>query len=75
MLIQDQVQTQQQKIDPKVIQANNILQLSGVELQQAVEQELAENPALEQEDEEPCTGCELAPFLCKDCQYNKQRED
>jgi len=75
MLIQDQVQTQQQKIDPKVILANSILQLSGVELQQAVEQELAENPALEQEDEEPCAGCELAPFLCKDCQYNKQRDD
>ena len=75
MLIQDQVQTQQQKIDPKVILANNILQLSGVELEQAVEQELAENPALEQEDEEPCTGCEMAPFLCKDCQYNKQRKD
>ena len=75
MLIQDQVQTQQQKIDPKVILANNILQLSGVELQQTVEQELAENPALEQEDEEPCTGCELAPFLCKDCQYSKQQAD
>jgi RNA polymerase sigma-54 factor len=75
MLIQDQVQTQQQKIDPKVILANNILQLSGVELEQAVEQELAENPALEQEDEEPCTGCEMKPFLCKDCQYSKQKAD
>ena len=54
--------------------ANAILQLSGMELQQAIEQELAENPALEQEDEEPCFGCELAPLLCKDCQYSKQRE-
>lgn len=54
--------------------ANAILQLSGMELQQAIEQELAENPALEQEDDEPCSGCELAPLLCKDCQYNKQRE-
>ncbi len=54
--------------------ANAILQLSGVELQQNIEQELEENPALEQEDEEPCSGCELAPFLCKDCQYGKQRE-
>ena len=75
MLIQDQVQTQQQKIDPKVILANNILQLSGVELEQAVEQELAENPALEQEDEEPCAGCEMKPFLCKDCQYSKHKAD
>lgn len=54
--------------------ANAILQLSGMELQQSIEQELAENPALEQEDEEPCSGCELAPFLCKDCQYSKQRQ-
>lgn len=46
-----------------------------MELQQAIEQELAENPALEQENEEPCSGCELAPFLCKDCQYGKQRDE
>ena len=74
MLIQDQTQTQQQKIDPKLIVANTMLQLSGVELQQAIEQELAENPALEQEDEEPCSGCELATFLCKHCQYNKEHQ-
>lgn len=55
--------------------ANAILQLSGMELQQAIEQELAENPALEQENDEPCSGCELAPVLCKDCQYSKQREE
>jgi len=74
LLTQDQTQSQQLKIDPRIIIANNILQLSGMELQQAIEQELAENPALEQEDEEPCSGCELAPLLCKDCQHNRQRD-
>lgn len=73
MLIQDQVQTQQQRIDPKIIMANNMLQLSGLELQQAIEQELAENPALELEDDEPCVGCELAPFMCKDCPHGKEQ--
>ncbi|MDH7482211.1 MAG: RNA polymerase factor sigma-54 [Armatimonadota bacterium] len=71
MLIQDQSQTQQQRIDPKIIMANTLLQLSSLELQEAIEQELAENPALELEDEEPCSGCELAPFMCKDCSFQK----
>ena len=37
-------QTLSQKIDPKLIMANSILQLSSLELQQVIEQELAENP-------------------------------
>ena len=54
--------------------ASTLLQFSGMELQQAIEQELAENPALELEDDEPCASCETAPFMCKDCQYTKQRQ-
>lgn len=54
--------------------ANTMLQLSSMELQQAVEQELVENPALEAEDEDPCSGCELSPFGCKDCNVQQQRE-
>ena len=54
--------------------ANTMLQLSSMELQQAIEQELVENPALEAEDEDPCSGCELAPFGCKDCSVQQQRE-
>lgn len=54
--------------------ANAMLQLSSMELQQAIEQELVENPALETEDEDPCSGCELAPFGCKDCSVQQQRE-
>lgn len=54
--------------------ANTMLQLSSMELQQAIEQELVENPALESEDEDPCSACELAPFGCKDCNVQQQRE-
>ncbi|MCL6630407.1 MAG: hypothetical protein K6U00_12495, partial [Armatimonadetes bacterium] len=73
MLRQGQTQTQHQKIDPKIIMANTLLQMSSLELQQAIEQELVENPALEQEDEHPCTGCEVAPLMCKDCPHNPER--
>lgn len=64
-------QTQKQKIDPKIILANTMLQLSGAELEQAIERELAENPALEMEDEDPCEKCDLSPFGCSSCQYNR----
>ncbi len=51
-------QTLSQKIDPKMILANNILQMTSMELQQAIEQELAENPALEVPEEDPCENCD-----------------
>lgn len=65
-------QTLSQRIDPKLIMANNILQLSSVELQQVIEQELAENPALEVPEEDPCEGCEQPKTLCLDCPFRKQ---
>jgi RNA polymerase sigma-54 factor len=68
------VPAQKQKIDPKLIQANTLLQYSGVELQQAVEQEILENPALELEDDNPCLGCELSGFGCKNCRYAHREE-
>lgn len=64
-------QTLSQKIDPKLIMANNILQLTSLELQQAVEQELAENPALEVPEEDPCENCDQPKTLCIDCPFHK----
>lgn len=65
-------QTLSQKIDPKLIMANNILQLSSLELQQVIEQELAENPALEVPDDDPCDNCDQPKTLCIDCPFYKQ---
>ncbi len=65
-------QTLSQKIDPKLIMANNILQLSALELQQVIEQELAENPALEVPEDDPCDNCEQPKTFCIDCPFNKQ---
>ncbi|MCL5102799.1 MAG: RNA polymerase factor sigma-54 [Armatimonadetes bacterium] len=65
-------QSLSQKIDPKLIMANNILQLSSMELQQVIEQELAENPALEVPDDDPCENCDQPKTLCLDCPFRKQ---
>lgn len=65
-------QTLSQKIDPKLIMANSILQLSYMELQQAIEQELVENPALEVPDEDPCENCDQPKTLCIDCPFHKE---
>ncbi|MCX6346256.1 MAG: RNA polymerase factor sigma-54 [Armatimonadetes bacterium] len=61
-----------QKIDPKLIMSSSILQLSSVELQQVVEQELAENPALEVPEDDPCENCDQPKTLCLDCPLRKQ---
>lgn len=65
-------QTLSQKIDPKLIMANNILMLSSMELQQVIEQELAENPALEVPEDDPCENCDQPKTLCIDCPFRKQ---
>jgi len=52
--------------------ANNILQLSSLELQQALEQELAENPALEVPEDDQCQSCDQPKTLCIDCPFYKQ---
>ncbi|MCX8052399.1 MAG: RNA polymerase factor sigma-54 [Armatimonadetes bacterium] len=65
-------QTLTQKIDPKLIMASNILQLTSLELQQAIEQELAENPALEIPEDDPCQNCDQPRTLCIDCPFRKQ---
>ncbi len=74
MLIEQGLKQQlSQKIDPKLIMANSILQLSSLELRQAVEQELAENPALEMPDEDPCENCDRPKTLCIDCPFRKEQ--
>lgn len=75
MLKQQQVQKQQQRIDPKIIQANAMLQLSAHELEETLQRELEDNPALELEEGDPCAECELAPYSCAACQYNKTKNE
>ena len=60
---------QQLKVTPKQIAANYILQLSSMELQEVVNQELEENPALDLEEVQTCPlcGAELAGRVCLRC--------
>ncbi len=60
---------QQLKVTPKQIAANYILQLSSMELQEVVNQELEENPALDLEELQTCPlcGAELAGRVCLRC--------
>src|SRR2546425_3159896 len=59
----------QLKVTPKQIAANYILQLSSMELQEVINQELDENPALEQEEQPVCPLCgsALSGPVCTTC--------
>ncbi|MFN0020937.1 MAG: RNA polymerase sigma-54 factor, partial [Pirellulaceae bacterium] len=49
----EQRQVQVQKLAPRMIQSMEILQLPLQELQERIEQELAENPILELQERDP----------------------
>lgn len=59
----------QLKVTPKQIAANYILQLSSMELQDVINQELEENPALDLEETPLCPLCggELSGRVCMRC--------
>lgn len=58
----------QARIDPKIVLTSQILQLNTLELEQAVDSELMENPALERVDEfdEPITHEEIMRAVAPD---------
>ncbi|MBI3521771.1 MAG: RNA polymerase factor sigma-54 [Chloroflexi bacterium] len=60
---------QQLKVTPKQIAANYILQLSSMELQDVINQELDENPALDLEETQICPLCgnPLPGRVCLTC--------
>jgi len=60
---------QQMKVTPKQIAANYILQLSSMELQDAINQELEENPALDLDEVQVCPLCgnPLTGRICLTC--------
>ncbi len=65
-----------QKIAPHLIQASEILQCTAIELQQAIELELMENPALESLDAigtDHCPECGYAGLPCPHCNVGDRR--
>jgi RNA polymerase sigma-54 factor len=65
--------TVQVKVTPKQIAANYILQMSSVELHEAISQELDENPALEMLELPTCPICgsAVAGNYCTECMPRK----
>src|SRR5579871_3132141 len=75
MLLQnEQRQVTTQRIDPKIIMANSILQLSSMELNQSIETELMENPALVILEDTTCAGDCIDPSTCPFCPLKKKAE-
>jgi RNA polymerase sigma-54 factor len=68
-LNQQLLPTTQTRVTPKQIVANRILAMSSVDLQQAIAQELEENPALELLEEDTCPICGGPTFggTCPNC--------
>jgi RNA polymerase sigma-54 factor len=65
-------QEQSLKVSPTLIVLNQLLALSSLELQQLVQQELGDNPALEMVEGRPCPTCGIpstAP-ICPFCDKN-----
>ena len=65
------------KVTPKQIAANYILQMSSAQLQEAIAQELDENPALEMNELPTCPICgsPVAGSYCTDCMPRKAESD
>jgi len=63
-------------ISPSLIEANYILSLSRMELQDVIKQELSENPALEMEETEICPVCGgvIENGFCPNCLINQREE-
>jgi RNA polymerase sigma-54 factor len=66
---QDYSANQTQKVSPRLVAANYILELSSQELQQQISTELSENPALELVETPTCRVCgtELQGSICPRC--------
>jgi RNA polymerase sigma-54 factor len=66
---QEPAATQTMKVSPRLVAANHILQLSSLELQEAIAEEVNDNPALEQIEVATCSVCgsEMSGSICPLC--------
>jgi len=64
-----QVATTQMKVSPRLVAMNHVLELSSMELQELINAELGENPALEMMDKPSCPRCgaALEGPICHHC--------
>jgi RNA polymerase sigma-54 factor len=74
--LQEQLPQQGMRVSPRLVAANHILQLSSLDLQQAISSELQDNPALELIDVPTCPTCgtQLQGSICPNC-LRRQKPD
>ena len=67
----------EQTLNPKMIAFYELLQQPGVELEQAIESELQDNPALEVSAERLCPACgaNMMAAVCRECGYKITKDD
>ena len=65
---------QQQKLAPRMIQSMEILQLPMLALQERIEQEMNENPLLEQQESDSIAGDEMDEAASKDNRSEDEKE-
>lgn len=67
----------EQTLNPKMIAFYELLQQPGFELEQAIESELQDNPALEVTAERLCPACgaHMMAAVCRECGYKISKED
>ena len=72
-----QLPTVAMKVSPRLVAMNHVLELSSMELQTLINQELAENPALEMIDKPACPRCgaALEKTVCPHCMTAAPRLD
>ena len=75
-LNQEAVQQQSMKVSPRLVAASYILELSSLELQQTIQAELEENPALEMSEVAKCPVCggAMQGTVCPHCLAQKREE-
>lgn len=68
---------QRPTVSPQLVLANELLQFSTVELEQAIAHELAENPALELSAVERCPHCgsDMPDGYCRSCGASKGQDE
>ena len=73
-LNQEALPQQQMKVSPRLVAASYILELSSLELQQAIQTELDENPALEMAEMTKCPVCggAMQGNVCPHCLSQKR---
>ena len=67
----------EQTLNPKMIAFYELLQQPTVELEQAIDSELQDNPALEVTAERICPACgaTMLTAVCRECGYQLTPED